>query len=168
MDVGGRGIGGNRTLAYLAAGFSLLAALAHLWSMPEHMREWWGYGAFFLAATVAQGAYGTILTRWPRRRSLLAAGIIGNTGILALYLVTRTIGIPFFGPHAGEVEGFGLVDLCAAASELGVVLALGALMMKDYSVERKLQVAIFLTAAALLAGHLLHLLADGTTGGHDS
>ncbi len=128
--------------------------------MPEHMREWWGYGAFFLASAVLQGAYGTILTRWPRR-SLFLAGIGGNVSILALYLSTRTVGIPFFGSHAGEVEGFGFVDLFAAASELGLMLALGALMMKGLPFERKLQAATFLTAGALVVGHLLHLLADG-------
>ncbi|QIN79118.1 hypothetical protein GBA65_11960 [Rubrobacter marinus] len=76
------------------------------------------------------------------------------------------MGIPFFGPRAGEAEGFGFVDLCAAASEVGVVLALGALLMRDFSRERKLQVAIVLTAAALLVGHLVHLLADGAATGH--
>lgn len=167
MDVGIRETGRRGLLPYLAAGFSLLAALSHLWAMPEHMREWWGYGAFFLASAVAQGAYGTMLTRWPRR-SLFLVGIGGNVSILALYLLTRTVGIPFFGPHAGEVEGFGFLDLCAAASELGVVLVLGALVMKDFSFERKLQVAIFVTAGALLVGHLLHLLADGGTAGHGS
>ncbi len=167
MDVGVRETGSRSLLPYLAASFSLLAALSHLWAMPEHMREWWGYGAFFLASAVLQGAYATILTRWPRR-SLFLAGIGGNVSILALYLSTRTVGIPFFGPHAGEVEGFGFVDLFAAASELGLVLALGALMMKGLSFERKLQAAIFLTAGALVVGHLLHLLADGGTTGHDS
>ena len=168
MDLGEREPGGRPgLLPYLAAGFSLLAALLHLWSAPEHMLQWWGYGSFFLAAAVAQGTYGAILTRRPRR-SLFLVGIGGNAAILALYLLTRTVGIPFFGPHAGEVEGFGLVDVCTAASELGVILALGALLTKNVPLERKLQVAILLTAAALVAGHLLHLLADGTTGGHDS
>ena len=167
VDVSVPGAGRNKALVYLAAALSLFAALLHLWAMPEHMREWWGYGAFFLASAVAQGGYGTILTRWPRR-SLFLAGVGGNLSVLALYLLTRTVGIPFFGPHAGEVEGFGLVDLCAAASELGIILALGALLMKNLSFERKMQVAIVVTASALLVGHLLHLLADGGAGGHGS
>ena len=167
MNVEAREIGREEPLVYLASTLSVLAALTHLWAMPEHMTEWWGYGAFFLASAVAQGGYGTILTRWPRR-SLFLAGIGGNLSVLALYLLTRTVGIPFFGPHAGEVEGFGLVDLCAAASELGIILALGALLMKNLSFERKMQVAIVVTASALLVGHLLHLLADGGAGGHGS
>ena len=27
---------------YVAAALSLVAALAHLWVMPEHFKEWWG------------------------------------------------------------------------------------------------------------------------------
>lgn len=162
MSVGKRETGRHELLVYAAALLSLLSALSHLWAMPKHMQEWWGYGAYFLAAAVAQGAYATVLTRWPRR-SLFLIGIVGNLSILALYLATRTVGIPFFGPRAGEVEGIGFVELCAAASELGIVLALGTLVLRDFSFERRLQVVIVITAAALLVGHLLHLLADGAT-----
>lgn len=154
-------------LVYVATALSLLAALSHLWAMPEHMQEWWGYGTFFLASAAAQGAYGTVLIRWPRL-PLFLLGITGNGALLALYLLTKTVGVPLVGPHAGEVEGFGFVDLCAAGSELGVVLALVALMMRGLSYERKVQVAIILTAAALLIGHLVHLLAEGASAGHGS
>ncbi len=37
-----------RGVLYTVAALSLLAALIHLWVMPEHFEEWWGYGAFFL------------------------------------------------------------------------------------------------------------------------
>ena len=36
---------------------------------------------------------------------LLLLGIEGNLVIVLLYLLTRTVGIPLFWPHAGEVEG---------------------------------------------------------------
>ena len=165
MDVGVRGVERYEPLLYLAAGLSALAALSHLWAMPEHAREWWGYGAFFAASATVQGAYATILIRWPRR-GLFFVGIGGNVLILALYLLTRTVGIPLFGPHAGELESFGLVDLCAAASELGIILTLGTLLTRGLSRERKLQVIIFVTGAALLIGHVVHLLAERATPGH--
>ncbi len=37
---------------YPAAALSLIAALVHLAVTPEHLSEWWGYGAFFLAAAL--------------------------------------------------------------------------------------------------------------------
>jgi hypothetical protein len=41
-----------------------------------------------------------------------------------LYVMTRSIGIPFFGPHAGHTEPIGAVDLAAAATELGLIVLL--------------------------------------------
>ena len=114
-------------LLYAAATLSLVAALIHAWVMPEHFREWWGYGAFFLVVALAQWFYALALLRWPRRRTFLI-GIIGNLAIIGLYIVTRTSGIPLFGPHAGEVEDIGLVDLSSKLAEFALVISLVALM----------------------------------------
>jgi MFS family permease len=141
---------------YVAAAFSLLAALIHLWVIPEHFEEWWGYGAFFLICAVAQGVYGAALLRWPRR-PLLLLGIGGNVSIIALYLLTRTVGIPFFGPHAGEVEGVGVTDVCATASELGLVVVLLGVLLRGLPRERLVVVLFVLALAGLFVGHLLHL-----------
>lgn len=142
---------------YAAAGFSLLAALIHLWVMPEHFEEWWGYGMFFLVCVVAQALYVPVLLRWPNRRVLLS-GVVGNCAIVIMYVLTRTVGIPFFGPHAGEVEGIGFVDVCATLSEVGIAAVLGVLLLRNLSTERRIQVVVVIGATTLLAGHLLHLL----------
>jgi hypothetical protein len=92
-----------RTTLYVAAALSLVAALVHLWAMPEHFERWWGYGAFFLFVAIAQGFYGVALLRWSRPPFFLL-GVTGNLAVVILYVVTRTVGVPFFGPHAGEVE----------------------------------------------------------------
>ncbi|MDP8951055.1 MAG: twin-arginine translocation signal domain-containing protein, partial [Actinomycetota bacterium] len=111
-----------------AAALSLVAALAHVWVMPEHFGEWWGYGLFFLSAAVAQGVYGlALLRRREPGRALLLLGVVGNLALIALYAVTRTAGVPFFGPHAGEVEGMGALDLAAVSAEAALVVALAVL-----------------------------------------
>jgi hypothetical protein len=56
----------SRAVLYVTAALSLVAALVHLWVMPEHFEEWWGYGAFFLVSAIFQGAYAPALMRWPR------------------------------------------------------------------------------------------------------
>ncbi len=111
---------------YAVAGLSLVAALAHVWAMPEHFGEWWGYGSFFLVVALAQGLYGLGLLRRPAR-ALLLLGAVGNFGVLSLYIVTRTVGVPFFGPHAGEIEGTGALGLVATAAEIALVVALAGL-----------------------------------------
>jgi FtsP/CotA-like multicopper oxidase with cupredoxin domain len=112
-----------RVLLYAAAALSLIAALTHAWAMLEHFEEWWGYGTFFLIAATAQACYGLVLLRWSGR-SLLLLGVVGNLSIVSLWAVTRTTGIPFLGPHAGEVEAVGAVDLLATAAEMALVTVL--------------------------------------------
>ena len=145
------------TLRVVAA-LSLLAAAIHLWVMPEHLEEWWGYGAFFLVLAVAQGMYGLGLLRWPSRPFLLL-GVAGNLAVAILWLVTRTTGIPLLGPHAGEAEGVGVLDLACTLAEVGIVAGLGALAMRDLPTEGRIQVVVVAVATSLLFWHLLHLLA---------
>jgi hypothetical protein len=125
--------------------------------MPEHFEEWWGYGAFFLVAAAAQALYVPLLLRRPGPTMLLL-GIGGNLAITLLYLLTRTVGIPLFGPHAGEVEGVGFADLCATTSELGIVVALGAALLRGLSAERRRVVLIVAAVALVSVGHVVHLL----------
>jgi hypothetical protein len=98
-----------------AALLSLVAAVIHVWVMPEHFEEWWGYGLFFLVSAAAQA-------------TLLRVGIIGNLVIIALWVVTRTIGIPVFGPHAGEIEELGAIDIASKLVEVLLVILLAALL----------------------------------------
>jgi hypothetical protein len=153
--------GRSKMILYAAVAFSLLVALIHLWVMPEHFEEWWGYGAFFLISAVAQGAYGAALLRWPRR-PLLLLGIGGNVSIIVLYLLTRTVGIPFFGPHAGEVEGVGVADIVATTSELALVVALVRVLLRGLPRERVVVILFVLALVGLFVGHLLHLMLSMT------
>ncbi|HEX2728595.1 MAG TPA: hypothetical protein VHM16_02505, partial [Rubrobacteraceae bacterium] len=165
------------TILYAAALFSMVAAVIHLWVTPEHFVEWWGYGAFMLAAAVCQGLYAAVLLRWPDNGVILRAGIAGNLSIIALYTLTRVVGIPF-GPHAGHTEALGSTDLICTASELGLVVALAillrALLPAGASTEdvtysrvpaRPLALVLFSLVLAYGGGLWLYLLhrAEGAT-----
>jgi hypothetical protein len=111
-----------------AAGvLSLVAGLLHLLVAPEHFDEWIGYGLFFVVVALAQLVYAQILVSPRLSRGWLAAGIIGHLFIIALYVVTRTVGIPA-GPMAGEVEGLGFIDLLSKAVEVGLIVSLAGLL----------------------------------------
>ena len=135
----------------------MVAALIHLWVVPEHFGEWWGYGAFFLVAASAQLLYVPLLLRWPTRTVLLL-GIGGNFAIVVLYLLTRTVGIPLFGPEAGEVEGVGFADVCATTSELGIGVALGTALLRDITSERRRTILLIVAVGLVLVGHVVHLV----------
>src|SRR5215204_4923555 len=146
-----------RGLLYVVAALSLLAALIHLWVAPEHFEEWWGYGAFFLVAAAAQVLYVPLVLLWPTRIVLLL-GIAGNLAIAVLYLLTRTVGIPLFGPGAGEVEGVGFIDLCATTSEVGIAVALGAALLRRTAPERRRMILLIAAVVVVSVGHVVHLV----------
>jgi hypothetical protein len=146
-----------RGMLYAVAMLSALAALIHLWVAPEHFTEWWGYGAFFLVAASAQLLYVPLLVLRPNRTVLLL-GIIGNSAIVLLWLLTRVVGIPIFGPEAWEVERVGMIDVCASASETAIVVALGGLLLWRLAQERTALILLLSSMILLLAAHLPHLL----------
>ena len=122
-----------RSLEKAAGACSLGAGALHAIVAPAHLDEWWGYGLFFLGAAAAQILFGLALLTDAintkdfgvgaalARRWLLVGGILGNVAILVLYIVTRTVGIPWFGPEAGEVESVGIIDVLAGILEIAVV-----------------------------------------------
>lgn len=102
---------------------SVYAAVLHNWVLPEHWRVWWGYGLYFLLAACAQFFYSGAVVLWPARW-IARVGIVGNTSLLVLYVITRTTGIPIFGPAAGQVESVGFLDLLTAAAEVALIVVL--------------------------------------------
>jgi len=110
-----------------AAGLSAGAGVIHLMVTPEHIDHWIGYGLFFLVAAAAQLGYSALLALKPSREALLA-GVIGNGLILGLYLVTRTVGIPYFGPEAWVVEPVGIVDALSKVIEIALIACLLVLL----------------------------------------
>ena len=87
----------------------------------------------------------------------MIAGVAGNLAIVGLYLLTRTTGIPVFGPGAGEVEGIGFADVCATTSELGISIALGAALLREITPQRRRTILLSIAVALVLAGHMVHL-----------
>ena len=83
--------------------------LIHILATPLYFEQWLGYGVFFFTAAVLEVMHSMALAVSPPSRLLLWLGIAGNGAILALWVLTRTIGVPF-GPMAGEVLPLGLFD----------------------------------------------------------
>ena len=88
----GFGLAAAELAALVAGVLSVAAGVMHLWAAPEHLAEWWGYGAFFVAVAAAQGVFGLALLRWPGR-TLALAGILGNLALVSFYVATRTTGV---------------------------------------------------------------------------
>lgn len=114
----------DRSLAVMLAGLSLGAAAIHLVAAPPHYAELGDLGAGFLAAAVLQAAWARAILRGTTSRTI-AAGFAINASILAVWLASRTIGLPV-GPTGRLVEPVGLPDGAAATFELLLLAGLGA------------------------------------------
>lgn len=131
----------SRVLVRLVATAMLAAAALHAGLVDEHLQEWWGYGLFFIVASIAQAIYGLVLFALPRRPSwdpahwrawrvrLYTAGLLGNAFVLLLYVATRTVGVPF-GPNRGDVEPVSPLGLATKGFELLAVAGLAVLLRR--------------------------------------
>jgi len=110
----------------VAAIGSVLAAFVHYAVVPEHLSEWWAFGVFFSAIGMFQLIW-AVLAYTGNERPLLLSGLAVNLGVLALWVVSRTAGLPF-GPEPGEAEAVGVLDVLSGVAELalvgGILLAL--------------------------------------------
>ncbi len=132
--------------AVVVAMASLASAAIHLEVVPEHREEWWVFGAFFAALAVVQVLTAALVLWWPRQSIL--AGVAGlNVGVVLLWLVSRTSGLPIgppvpdftaglgdpskggYGEHAAGVpESIGTLDVTSTVLEFVAVVAICALL----------------------------------------
>jgi hypothetical protein len=102
------------------------AALVHAVVAPEHFAEAISFGLFFSISAVAQLVFAAFIIAAPSR-PLLQAALARSLASVALWALTRTVGLPF-GPEPGEAEAVAPLDLAACAGELltasGATLAL--------------------------------------------
>lgn len=130
-----------RRLETTAGWLSIAAGGLHLLVAPEHLEEWWAYGLFFLAASAFQLGYGLLLLTqgiegwggWPAvRRRVALIGLLATLAILALWTVSRTVGVPL-GPEAFEPERAGAIDVAATALEVVLAGCLAFLLRRTSS-----------------------------------
>lgn len=134
----------NPFLLNLAGSVSLTAAIIHALVMPEHFQEWWGYGVFFYVVTVAQTLYAVALLfrAWDvhsigmfeyiwnhHLQSFYVAGIVGNSVLIVLYVITRTIGMPA-GPDVGQIETFSALSIVSKVLEVFLIGCVVILLAK--------------------------------------
>jgi hypothetical protein len=98
--------------------------------MPDHFAESLWYGSFFLVAAAGQLAFVALVLLRPTR-GIVRTGVIASLLVIALWLVTRTIGVPV-GPDQGETEPYGLLDAISSAAEACTAL-FGVLALRAWT-----------------------------------
>ena len=146
-------------LGSLSAG----AATIHFAVAPEHLREDFRFGLFFVVVATLQLAWGAVVIARDSR-TLYAGGAIGNALVLGAWAVSRTIGLPF-GPEAWIPEPIGLLDGIATAYE--AVLVAGSLYSFGRSPIREPGAAVQLPSRSAVIVYVVPALAFLLGGGHD-
>jgi hypothetical protein len=113
-------------LRVLGAVLAFAAGVLHLAQIGVHLEEGWHIAGFFAATGLVQVGVSLWLMR-PRRRVWLWITIIGSAAVIAVWIVSRTIGLPFV--EGGQPETLGIADAFASLLEAITVVAFGIQLM---------------------------------------
>ena len=116
------------------AALSVGAAAIHFAVVFEHFVEYTLYGAFFLVISWAQLIWPAVLL-WRPSRLWLWLGIAGNAIIIAVYVASRTVGLPF-GPDLHSTESVGALDVVSCALEFLLIVGCAALLWRPSLADR--------------------------------
>lgn len=132
-------------LSWMIAGLLIGAAGIHFGMMGEHAGISWTHGIFFAAVAWLQLVLAVAIVWRPSRR-VVGAVIVGNVGVLAVWVLSRTVGLAIGGD--GTPEAWGTIDVvCAAFEGLAVVASLGVL---SRLASRPLSASVGIGSAALV------------------
>ena len=128
------------------------AGVIHLSVASEHLAEYVPLGIGFVAAGVLQLGWGVAIALRDSR-ALLYGGAAGSLLFLAVYAMSRTVGLPL-GPEAFEPEALGTADLLCCALEIPVALGAYALARRPAALRGRLRAwsAVAGAAAFVLVG----------------
>jgi hypothetical protein len=105
---------------FIACGLAWITGVIHGLAAIQHVSEFVLYAVFFVVLALTQILWGIALYRAPSR-PLLSAGAILSLAVVALWIISRTSGLPI-GPEHWTAEPVGALDSIATGNE--VVLAL--------------------------------------------
>jgi hypothetical protein len=109
-----------RLVANCLAIASLAAAVIHFAVAGSHYQEYWVFGVFMLGAGWLQLSWAVLAAVRPSK-AVLCAGAVLNADIIAIYILTRTVG-DMVGPTPGEIEPVGFGDLLCTVFEAVIVV----------------------------------------------
>jgi hypothetical protein len=115
-------------LRYIAVGLLAGAAAIHAGQVRTHLDEWAPAGRAFIVMGVLEALLALVILLAPSRGSYLA-GVWISQATIALWLLSRTVGLPF-GPERFTPEDIGRADAIATTLEALTWIVLTALFVR--------------------------------------
>lgn len=144
---------------YSAALLTLGAAAIHFAAVPAHFDEFLLYAIFFVCLGAAQVALAVGLLIAPSRR-LYIAGLAGTVTVIAIWLASRTTGLPI-APVPWRPEQMAFPDFAATLMEAITCLLFVLRLRRPARRSGRVRIALTTLPAALFAP----LLSFGGVGG---
>lgn len=129
-----------------AALLALTAGAVHLGQVGIHLEEGWPVATFFVVVGVVQVGAAVLLIR-PRPRWWFLFGIAGTTAVIGIWVMSRSVGLPF--GVDGAVEPLGVADSFASLIETWTVVILGLYLSETL---RRGRLAAYVIGAASIFG----------------
>jgi hypothetical protein len=117
----------RQVAGYCLAIMSIAAAVIHFAVAGSHYQEYWLFGVFMLIVGWLQLSWAAATVVRPSRW-LLSGGAVINAGVIAVYIMTRTVG-DVVGPTPHAVESVGFGDFFCTLLEAGIVAGCCWLLM---------------------------------------
>ena len=114
----------------LAGALSAVAGLIHVKATVDHAGHYWLFGVLFGAVALGQIGLAVALWRTQVSDGVLVAGMVVTLGVVAVWLVSRTVGLPI-GPWAGTAEQAGVSDAIATLTEL-IFIAVVSMIVRPH------------------------------------
>jgi hypothetical protein len=153
---GSAGYTTRETVLLLVAAVAGVGGLIHLGAAVDHFGEFPPYTVVFVLLAAVQMTWAAMILRRPSRPVLLF-GVVFNLGVIALWIASRTIGVPI-APRPWVPEAVGVPDLVETLGELVAVIAiLSVVISPQLAIARQLTarmgpVLLFVLLVSVLYG----------------
>lgn len=127
----------GRYLGWFLVALSLGAGVIHFAHAGEHFDLTWYHGTFFAAVAWLQLSWAAAVVVKPTR-PLLALGALGNTAVVATWIVSRTTGLPF-GPTKNVSEDIALSDAVCTGFEVGIIVLSLAVLLRPALAQQSIR-----------------------------
>lgn len=144
----------DRADTVLIAAISCSIALLHASAAVGHLSESALYFALFMALAIFQLAWGIAVGATATPRRLLLAGALANAGVVAVWVGSRTLGLPI-GPDLGHPEAIGIPDLVATVDGVALILTSGVMLTRRGSLPGRVVATICLLIVVSLFAFLV-------------
>lgn len=112
----------SRALLQVTAAVSVAAAVIHFGFAPARLAQDWAHGTFLFTVAWFQLAWAVVAYRRGTPLVLLTGAVV-NALVIAVWAVSRTVGLPYGAGADGQADAVAFAEVAATVLEGAIVAA---------------------------------------------